>query len=128
LNEESVAGRTLHTRILDQYPSLDPVYRKASLWGALSDRPLVLVWVPKSDWDSLSTDDRSLLSAYAASQIEVVRASPFDFLDIPRTAPLAPTIRRKARGLGPNDWGIGIGPVSADGRDVLADEIAAEGK
>jgi len=122
------AGKILHSRILDRYPQLDTSYRKASLWGALSNQPIALVCVPESDWQSLSKDEQESLGAYAASCVDVVRRSPLKYSGLPSTAPAASAIRGKAAAMTAESWGIMTGMVSTDGVDIAADHISLKGK
>jgi hypothetical protein len=107
---------------------MDNFYRNAFLWGALTDQPLAVISVPVKDWQALSKEERESLEAYAASFVDAVRASPFDFTNIPASAPVAPTIRKKAAAMTSSSWGVMTGAISADGRNVMSDVLAVTGQ
>ena len=120
-------GRTLHAKILDKYPRLDRSYRKPRLWGSMTSQPVAMIGVPTKDWQKLSKEDKDCLEAYAASLVDEVRASPMEFQEIPESAPIAPMIRENAAAMTSNSWGIMIGAISPDGRDLMADDFAVKG-
>lgn len=95
------SGRTLHEQILRRYRSLDASYRMALLHGALTKEPRAIICVPEAAWHALSTSEQDDLRAYAASCM---------------------------RAAGADRWGIMIGAITADGRDILSDSIVARGR
>jgi hypothetical protein len=113
---------------LAKYPQLDTSYQRASIWGALSSRPLAVIWVPQTEWEALTQQEREVLRAYASQLVNVVRLSPLEYAGIPRSAPTASLVIQNASRMTPDDWGIGVGEVSNDGRDILADRILVQGQ
>ena len=122
------AGRALHALILGRHPGVERFYKRATLWGAMTESPLVIISVPSADWRALSSAEQESLKAYAASCVEAVRASPFSYTNIPASAPLAPTIRQKAAAMTANSWGIMAGAISSDGRDIMSDDVVVRGQ
>lgn len=120
-------GRALHVKIFDKYPKFNQRTRKAFLWGSVIGPSLAVIPVPSKDWQKLSKEDRDSLGAYAASLVDVVRAFPFEFANIPESAPIAPTIRKNAAAMTSSSWGIMIGAISPDGRDLMVDDVAVRG-
>ncbi|MFG0275175.1 MAG: hypothetical protein ACF8QF_08960 [Phycisphaerales bacterium] len=125
--EQVEAGRALHSAILDRHPLIDASYRRASLWGALSNQPLAVIWVPSADWQALSERERAELGGYAASLVDAVRALPLEYSGISASAPTAPIVIERAASMTSESWGIGIGSVSNDGKDILADAVLPRG-
>jgi len=121
-------GQSLHEKILANYPRADAFYKKAYLWGALTEAPLSVVAVPIADWKALSEEDKIALQAYAASQINPIRSSPFKFLTMPSDAPAASLVRRKVSNMTADSWGIMVGAVSVDGHAIMADDLAVKGR
>ena len=60
--------------------------------------------------------------------VEAVRASPFSYTNIPASAPLAPTILKKAAAMATSSWGIMAGAISSDGRDIMSDDVVVRGQ
>ena len=72
--------------------------------------------------------ERDRLATYAASLVDAVRSSPFEFTNIPASAPLAPTIRKRAAAMTSSSWGIMVGAISPDGYDIMSDVMAIKGQ
>ncbi len=121
--EQVAAGRKLHREILSNYPLLDDYYSNPSIHGALTNRPLATICVPSSDWNSLTETQRKSLKAFASSQIAVVKERPLHYARIPASAPAASTVRSNANKMSSNSWGIIIGSMSDDNRDIMLDDV-----
>ena len=126
--ELAAKGKALHTTILDRHPKIDAFYREPSLWGAASPEPLAVITVPESDWATLAPEEIEALKAYASSQVNGVRSAPLAKSGIPANAPAAPLVRQNAALMGASSWGIMVGRISDDGRDILSDRIATRGR
>jgi hypothetical protein len=126
--ELAAKGKALHSAILDRHPKIDGFYREPSLWGAASPDPLAVITVPESDWATLAPDEIEALKAYASSQVNGVRSAPLAKSGIPATAPGAPLVRQNATLMGASSWGIMVGRISDDGRDILSDRVATRGR
>lgn len=125
--DQAKLGQALHAKIFDKYPDVDPYYRKPTLWGIMTE-PLAVIVVPAPDWKALSKDDRHLLSAYSASLVDAVRSSPFDFMGVPESSPLAPDMRKRAATMTTRSWGIMTGEIGEGGRDVMSEEVVVKGQ
>lgn len=125
---QAASGKALHAKILDKYPDVDPYYRKASLWAATSDQPLVVIVLPTPDWQALSKAEKHSLGAYAASLVDAVRSSPFDYTGMKAEDPLAPMLREKTAAMTAKSWGIMTGEMGPDGRDVMSDQVVVQGQ
>jgi len=126
-SDQVTRGQSLHEEILAKYPRVDALYKKAYLWGALTEEPLSVISVPVDDWKALSEEQRIYLEAYAASRINAIRSSPFDFLTIPSDAPAAPIVLRKVSNMTADSWGIMVGTASLDGHAIMAEYFAIKG-
>lgn len=122
------SGRALHSKILSKHPDVDQFYHKAYLFGALTDHPLSVISIPTADWLALSKAERESLEAYAASRVNAVRSSPFDYIKIPASAPVAPMIRKNVSAMTANSWGIMVGSISQDGHGIMSDDFAIKGE
>lgn len=120
---EVEAGRFLHKILLDRHSTIDPYYRKPGLSGELTASPLLVIAVPEEDWKSLSPQQQMTLTAYAASFIDAARADPLSYSDTPASAPAAQTIRRNVATMTRQSWGIIVGEISSDGRDIMTDRV-----
>jgi hypothetical protein len=114
--------------IYDRYPRLDPFYRRVLLYGAGTLEPLAVIHVPEPDWTDLSGDQRDLLGSYVASHVDAVTAQPFAFSDIPEDAPAARLIRLNVARMSTTSWGILVGRLTDDGRDIYSDRMAVTGR
>lgn len=116
-------GRKLWLTLLSRHGGLDAFYQQPTLWGA-AVRPRCVIHVVHSDWVSLSTTDRAHLGLYARSQIARVKAAPLQHCSpAGLQGRAADLIRTNAGRMTNADWGIMVGRLSPDGRDILADEI-----
>jgi hypothetical protein len=120
-------GKLLHASLLGRHAGIDHYYRRPVLWGAATGQPLAVICVPIDDWSGLTADDRGDLKAYAASLVNLVQSDPFTYSGIPASAPAAPLVRRNAAGMTAASWGVLVGKLSPDGRDILSDEIVVRG-
>lgn len=126
--ELAAKGKALHAAILGRHPKIDAFYREPSLWGATSSDPLAVITIPEPDWSTLAPEEIEALKAYASSQVNGVRSAPLEKSGIPATAPAADLVRRNAAMMGASSWGIMVGRISEDGRDILSDRVAMRGR
>lgn len=126
--DQIARGKSVHERILSNYPGIHAFYKKAYLWGALTEEPLSMIAVPTTDWKTLSEAERNALDAYAASWVNSIRSSPFDFSNIPSDAPAARLVRQKVSKMTADSWGIMTGPVSPDGHAIMTDNLVVKGR
>lgn len=124
----SEQGRELHLRILRKHPKIDRFYEKPMLSGELTDNPLVVINVPAKDWASISEKDRDLLCKYVASLVTKVRSSPFSYTTIPENAPIASRVKQNISKMTDRSWGIRVGRISEDGRDIYSDKVVKTGQ
>jgi len=121
-------GKELHLRILKRHPQIDQFYERPFLYGELTDSPLIIISVPMKDWDSISEKERDLLCEYVASLVTQARLSPFSYTKIPQNAPIAPIIKQNVSKMTEKSWGILVGRISEDGRDIYSDKLVKTGK
>jgi hypothetical protein len=117
-------GKELHLRILKEHHKIDQVYEKPTLFGELTDNPLVVINVPINDWDSISYKDKSLLCEYVKSLITQVRSDPFAYTKIPQNAPIAHKFKQNIFKMTDKSWGVLVGRISEDGRHIYSDKVA----
>ncbi|MFZ2445749.1 MAG: hypothetical protein WAW37_05290 [Syntrophobacteraceae bacterium] len=117
------AGKILHIQILDRHPQIDKFYRRPLLHAGLTDKPLAVICLPVSDWQTLTESERASICAYAANLVAAVKAKPFQYTQMPPTAPAASTLRGKVAKMTNDSYGILAGRISEDGRDILSDEV-----
>ncbi|MEW6584266.1 MAG: hypothetical protein AB1442_01495 [Nitrospirota bacterium] len=124
---EAIKGKSLHAQILARYPKLDKFYRQPDLYGALTTSPKVTIYIPIVDWEKLTSKDRNLLSAYAASLIKIVQSNPLKYARVPSHAPAASTIENNAARMTDSSWQIIAGQFANNGRDMMADSTVQSG-
>jgi hypothetical protein len=127
-SESIEKGKTIHLKLLARHKKIDNFYRGPFLWGELTEKPLCCISVPASDWESLDEGKKELLARYAESLIGRIKADPFRYAKVNRNAPMASAVRRNVAAMSKDSWGIVVGPVSPDGRDIGTDRIARSGK
>jgi hypothetical protein len=120
---KSKQGHDLHLRILASNPRIDKFYRQPFIHGALSNKPVCCISVPVVNWRSLSEPEKQALKNYASSLVNQVKADPFKYSGVAVNAPVAPNVRRNVAAMSNNSWGIIVGKISPDGRDILSDQI-----
>lgn len=127
-SESVKEGKAIHMEILARYKKIDKFYREPYLWGELTSKPLCCISVPEKDWELLTPKKKELLARYAASLVKKIKANPFKYAKVSPTAPLASAVRNNVAAMTDDSWGIMVGSISADGRDIGADRIARAGK
>ncbi len=120
-------GKNLHLRILARHSKLDKFYQQPDLWGGLTDSPKVTIYVPIAEWEKMTAKEQDLLAAYVSSLIKTVQSNPLQYARVPENAPAAPQIRSNASKMSDKSWQIIAGPLSPDGRDILADSTVRSG-
>lgn len=128
LSESIKEGRAIHLGILASHKKIDRFYREPYLWGEATSKPLCLISVPANDWESLAEKKKELLARYAASLVKKVKADPFKYAKVSPNTPLSSVVRGNVAVMTDDSWGIMVGSISADGRDIGADWIARSGK
>lgn len=128
LTESIERGRTLHLKILENFKKIDVFYKEPYLWGELTNKPLCCISVPTSEWEALDEAKKELLTRYAQSFINKIKAEPFKYAKVNPNAPMASAISRNVAAMSENSWGIMVGSISQDGKDINADRIARSGK
>ena len=121
-------GKAIHLRILKRHPQIDQFYERPFLYGEATDSPLIVISVPIKDWESISSKERDSLCEYVASLVTQARLSPFSYTEIPQTAPFAPKLRENVSKMTDRSWGILVGQISEDGRDINSDKLLKTGK
>lgn len=122
------AGNILHKQILDRHPKIGSFYCRPLLYAELTDNPLAAICLPISDWQTLTESERASICAYTSSLVEEVKAQPFKFTQIPPTAPVASMLRGKVARMTKESYGILIGRITDDGRDILSDKVVRCGR
>jgi hypothetical protein len=115
-------GRSLHLKILRSHPKIDNFYRKPFIHGGLTNNPTCCISVPEQDWRSLSPSEKQALKDYAASLVQRVKSDPAKYAAIPSDT-TASNLKRNVSKMNENSWGIMVGKISQDGRDISSDEI-----
>lgn len=125
---DDAEGKALWEDLMSQHPELDPFYKRPVLWGALSPRPLTVIHVVKDDWERLSNEQKTALERYAGTQVKVVQSAPLKHCNV-RTSNLnlAMSVTSKAQSMSDRHWGIMVGKITPDGRDITADKIIRSG-
>jgi len=127
LSEITKEGKAIHLEILARHKKIDKFYREPYIWGELTNKPLCCISVPAKDWELLTPKKKDLLTRYAASLVKKIKAAPFKYAKVSPTAPAAAAVRSNVAAMTDDSWGIMVGSVSADGRDIGADRIARSG-
>jgi hypothetical protein len=127
-SESIKEGKAIHLEILARHKKIDRFYREPYLWGEATSKPLCCISVPAKDWESLAEKKKELLTRYAASLVKKVKADPFKYAKVSLNAPLASVVRGNVAAMTDDSWGIMVGSISPDGRDIGADRIARSGK
>ena len=122
-------GRELHLGILKKLKKIDNFYREPFVNGALSTNPLLCISVPERDWEALSESKKDALAAYVASLLGNLKSDPFFYnTGVDAKAPAASIARENIKSMSGKSWGIMVGRISPDGRDIMYDRIARAGK
>lgn len=126
-SENIEKGKAMHLAILSRHKKIDKFYREPFLWGELTGKPLCCISVSEKDWESLDEPKKKLLADYAKSLVGKIKTDPFKYGKVGPTAQMAPVVRKNVAGMTDGSWGIMVGAVSPNGRDILADRIARSG-
>lgn len=122
-------GRELHLEILERHRKIDKFYHEPSVNGVLTDKPLLCISVPETDWESLPESKKDDLAAYVASLLINLKSDPFIYYNgVDANAPAARIARRNIKTMSSESWGIMVGKISPDGRDIMSDRIVRSGK
>jgi hypothetical protein len=122
-------GQEFHLAILTKHKRIDKFYRNPFVEGVLTANPLLCISVPEKDWESLPESKKQALAAYVASLIDKLKSDPFKYYNgVDVNAPAAPTARRNIERMSGQSWGIMVGGISPDGKDIMSDRIARSGK
>lgn len=127
LSENIEKGKAVHLAILSRYKKIDRFYREPFLWGELTGKPLCCISVPEKEWESLDETKKKLLADYVKSLVNKIKANPFKYAKVSPTAPMAAVVRRNIAAMTRDSWGIMVGSITPDGRDMGADRIARSG-
>jgi len=122
-------GKKLHLAILDKHRKIDKFYREPFVNGILTSTPLLCISVPENDWESLPESKKSMLAAYVASLLDNLKSDPFMYYNgVDANAPAAPTALKNIKKMSSESWGIMVGRISPDGRDIMSDRVARSGR
>jgi len=115
-------GRQIYDRIKAGYPNT-----RLSIFGYGTPDPKVALWIPESDWNALSSQERISLGYYVKSHVPAIRDNPGPYLGISPNAPAYQGLVANCRNnMTDNSWMIGVGPFNAAGQ-LLADHDVAVG-
>lgn len=89
--------------------------------------PNVALWIPESDWNSLSSIERCNLGYYVKSHVPSIRANPGPHTGVPSSAPIYSKLVSKCRGMSDDSWMIGVGPYDSNG-ELLCKHKAVTGR
>ena len=123
LPNKAKTGQNIHLKILASHPKIDKFYQEPFIYGGFTKAPICCISVPETNWKSLSASDKQALKDYASSLVEKVKSDPFKYARIPSGAPAASNVRHNVSTMSDNSWGIVVGKISPDGRDILVDKI-----
>ncbi len=112
-------GRKIFERVKSSYPQA-----VISIWGYST--PTVALWMPESDWNSLSSLERGNLGYYVKYQVPAIRANPGPHTGISSNAPIYSKLLSKCSRMSDDSWMIGIGPYDSKG-ELLLDHKAVTG-
>lgn len=127
-SERIKEGRELHLKILNSHKKIDKSYREPFIHGGLTSNPICCISVPVKDWESLPDSRKQALADYAASLVKKVKADPFKYTGVSANAPAASAVRVNVTKMTDASWGIMVGDVSPDSRDITSDRIVRSGK
>lgn len=115
-------GHALFQTLARRYPKIRPF-----LWGAMTERPMIALFLPEAEWAALSEEERGSLVLYLASLIPAAKAEPAPYTDAFRAEPSSPALRARVAHLCADCWVIGVGRPTLDGQGVLLDRVVAQG-
>ncbi|MEW6301020.1 MAG: AAA family ATPase, partial [Thermodesulfobacteriota bacterium] len=83
-------GHALFQTLARRYPKIRPF-----LWGAMTERPMIALFLPEAEWVALSEAEQGSLVLYLASLIPAAKVEPDPYIDAFRTEPGYPALRAK---------------------------------
>jgi hypothetical protein len=114
-------GRKIFERIRSNYARAE-----ISIWGAASNSPKVALWIPESEWKSLSSIEQGYLGYYVKSSVPAIRSNPGPHTGISSSAPIYSRLVSNCYNMSNDSWIIGVGPYNAEGK-LLLDHEAVNG-
>jgi len=97
------------------------------IFGALTDSAKLTVWIPESEWDRMTRNDKVCLTWFAQSMISDARRTPSNYIELPSHLPSYKTALSKVSNLCGDCWGIGVGRITPNGKGIYVDKIVVQG-
>lgn len=114
-------GRKVFEHIKSRYKQAE-----ISIWGAGTSTPKVALWIPESDWKSLSNIEQGNLGYYVKFTVPRIRSNPGPYTGIPSSAPIYSKLISNCYNMSENSWIIGVGAYNSEGK-LLLDHEAVTG-
>lgn len=121
-------GKKLHTVMLRQYKSLEPLNYEPYIFGIGTEKPLCCIVVPIKAWNKSSNEQKELLKKYAQNRIAKVKSDPFKYAGNLSPMPsIASQFKANVEKMNDKSWCVMAGNVAKDGKSILLDKTVATG-
>lgn len=106
------AGAAIYRRLVATYP-----FAKPYVSGYLTSRARVDWYVPRTEWNRLTSSQRAAVVRYMPELVARAVRDPAQYLELPSTAPVYPAAVASVRAMDKGQWAIGVGTLTGRGTD-----------